>query len=191
MNTVYERQWAVSISDEVISALLGDYEKIIRLSPQWDVKSLRITQAEEQDRGIELDVEYDRDETSASFSGIIEKSTSLRSLRILLTSPDNSVDFFMGATSHHNGQVVTLRIESSPEPDVHDLQEYDLWARSIINYLKISSSRHLTIRLWKVFLDKWWLNMTQSTKRITFFVVVSEGFSLVLLVAILLWWKFS
>lgn len=188
MNTVYARQWMVDVSDEPVNNLLADHEKILRLAPQWDVKDLKIVDYEGET--IELNAEYDRSETSVCFTGFVKTSDSPKSLRILLTSPTKSIDLTIAATEGDTGKVMSIRIETSPEPDIHEVREFDLWARSIIDYLRVSGSTRFAVRLWKSFLDRWWLNMTQSGKRITFLVVVSEGFSLVFLLALLLWWKF-
>jgi hypothetical protein len=190
MNNSYVRQWVVTISPQAISGILNDCDKILRLAPQWDVKVLCVKERSESEQRFDLDVEYDRVENQVSFSGRLLTSSPLGHVRIILTSATHSLDFSMEVTSHPHGKIVSIRIESTPEPDVSDLREFDLWARSILNYMKIADSRFLLIRMWKIFLDRWWLNMTQSAKRITFFVVISEGFSLVFLVALLLWWKF-
>lgn len=190
MNKVYAQQWALDISDKPISNLLNDHEKIIRLSPQWDVKEIRTVGGVEPNPDIELDIEYDRTETPVSFKGNINKSLSPDRLKIFLTSQSNSLDFTIEASDLLNKKLLSVRIESFPEPDINDIREFDLWARSIVNYLKVSASRRWHIRLWKTFLDRWWLNMTQSAKRITFFIVVSEGFSVIFLVALLFWWRY-
>ena len=191
MNKVYARQWALNVSDDPVSALLSDHEKILRLSPSWDIKKIRTMSGTGDCHTLEVDVEHDRTEKTISFVGNIHKSFSPDSLKILLTSPSNSIEFTIEASTLNRGKLVSVQINSSPEPDIHDIREFDLWARSIINYIKISASSHWHVRLWKAFLDKWWLNMTQSAKRITFFIVASEGFSVIFLIALLLWWKFS
>ncbi len=190
MTSHYARQWTLTPSVPAGASLLNDLEKILRLAPQWNVKSLRIEGSLGADRDFELDVEYDRSGTEISFSGKVEQFIPRNALGIVLTSPAQKVDFVMELTDRPHGRLVSFHIRSLPPPAVSDLREYDLWARSILNYLKISESRFLPVRMWKWFLDRWWLNMTQSGKRITFFIVVSEGFSLVFLVALLLWWKF-
>ena len=81
-------------------------------------------------------------------------------------------------------------LDSAPDADPEDLREYDLWARSLLNYLGVSRSRSPFMRAWKWFLDRWWLKMPQSGKRILFFVLAGEALSFVFLVAILLWWRF-
>ena len=191
MNKVYARQWALNVSDQSVSALLRDHEKILRLSPRWDVKEIRNMHGTADSHTLEVNVEHDRTEMPVSFVANIHKSFSPESLKICLTSPTDSIEFTIEVASLNRGKLVSFLINSTPEPDNHDIREFDLWARSIINYMKISASSHWHVRLWKAFLDKWWLNMTQSAKRITFFIVASEGFSLIFLVALLLWWKFS
>lgn len=190
MTNSYSRQWILPFSQRpTTDALFSDLETILRLGPQWDVKAMSLDGQRGSDT-FHFDVEHDRTETQASFSGRIVALEPGRTLRLVMTAPGLVVDFAMDIQEHDQGSLISFQISSQPGPEYPDIREYDLWARSIVNYLKISESGSPWSKVWKWFLDRHWLKMTQSGKRIVFFVVVSEGFSLVFLIAILLWWKF-
>ncbi|MFH0824592.1 MAG: hypothetical protein V2B18_17700 [Pseudomonadota bacterium] len=186
----YSREWALAVSEEAILRLFYDLETILRLAPQWNVKALRMDGPPAPGRTFELDVEHDRTETVISFSGQVKSFVPRKVLHLVMESSQNTVDFAVSLTERAQVNLISFHISSVPPPALEDLREYDLWARSVLNYLKISESRSPTTRLWKCFLDRWWLRMTQSGKRLVFFIVVADGFSVIFLVAILLWWKY-
>jgi hypothetical protein len=189
MKNRYFREWGASVSDEAIAALFHDLETIFRLAPQWNVKALQMNGRPEAESTFELDVELDRSEQPVSFIGIVKSFVPPRTLHIVLESSQRMVDFSMRVSENGRGGLISFQVSSIPPPAVEDLREYDLWARSVLNYLKISESRSPFTRIWKRFLDRWWLRMTQSGKRLVFFIVVADGFSVIFLIAVLLWWK--
>jgi|GEM_PF-1557534 len=191
MRGPYFRQWVLPPAGSVSADLFSDLEKVLRLGPQWNVQSLRSKGPLAESGEFELYVEHDRTEIPLSFSVRVEAFDPGKVLRLVMVSPSHALDFLMEVTENPDGRRVSFSIGSVPPPAGEDLREYDLWARSIVNYIKISESRSPLTRIWKWFLDRWWLKMPQSGKRIVFFVVVSEGFSFLFLIAILLWWKFS
>lgn len=190
MSRPYNREWILPSADQFEIELLADLETVLRLGPQWDVKTLKMEGAVAQASDFVLDVEYDRAETPVSFAGKVEEFTPGKALRLVMQAQEHSVDFSVNLSESPAGTLIAFRIAAVPSPVIEDLREYDMWARSIVNYIKISASRKPLTRIWKWFLDRWWLKMTQSGKRLVFFVVVADGFSVVFLAAVLLWWKY-
>jgi hypothetical protein len=190
MNNPYTREWLLPFRDGQQIELFSDLETVLRLGPQWDVKSLEIKGPVARDSDFSLDIEYDRTETPVSFKGKVKEFTAGRALRIVMQAQGHIVDFSVNVTDRSGGALIAFRVEAVPHPAIEDVREYDMWARSFVNYVKISASRKPLTRIWKCFLDRWWLRMTQSGKRMVFFIVVADGFSVVFLAAVLLWWKY-
>jgi hypothetical protein len=190
MSVPYNRDWVLPTADQSGIDLLADLETVLRLGPQWDVKSLKMEGPVAQNCNFVLEVEYDRTEAPVCFSGKVEEFASGKALRLVMQAPEHNVDFSVNLSESPEGILIAFRITAVPPPVVDDLREYDMWARSFVNYVKISASRKPHTKIWKWFLDRWWLKMTQSGKRLVFFVVVADGFSVVFLAAILLWWKY-
>lgn len=144
--------------------------------------------------GFELDVEYDRTEAVATLAGRVDdyRPGEFLSLRVDGTgeAQGSGLTLVVQATAVPGGHLVDITVESVPAPQRQDLLEYDLWARSILNYMNVAGSRSLGARIWKRFLDRWWLTMSQSGKRMVFFIVAGEAISLAFLVALLLVWKY-
>jgi hypothetical protein len=190
MNNPYTREWLLPFRDGQKIELFSDLETVLRVGPQWDVKSLKIEGPVARDSNFSLDIEYDRTEAPVSFAGKVKEFTAGKALRILMQAQEHTVDFSVNLSDHPGGTLIAFHISAVPPPVIEDLREYDMWARSFVNYVKISASRKPLTRIWKWFLDRWWLRMTQSGKRMVFFIVVADGFSVVFLAAVLLWWKY-
>lgn len=190
MSMTYNREWLLPIADRSELELFADLETVLRLGPQWDVKSLEMEGPFAQGSKFVLGVEYDRTEAPVSFTGKVEEFTPGKGLRIVMQAQEHRVDFSASLSDNPSGALIAFRIAAVPPPVIEDLREYDMWARSFVNYVKISASRKPFTRIWKWFLDRWWLKMTQSGKRLVFFIVVADGFSVAFLAAILLWWKY-
>lgn len=186
----YSRQWVLTVSDEVANAVFCDLETILRLGPQWNVKTLRMDGPMEPGRTFELDAEHDRSEELLSLSGRVKAFTPGKALHLLMECSQQTVDFSVRLEDREQGKLISFLVSTVPRPVLEDLREYDLWARSFVNYLKISQSRSPFSRIWKWVLDRWWLKMSQAGKRLVFFIVIGDAFSVIFLVAILLWWKY-
>lgn len=186
----YANEWALTEDASAAFGRMSNLETLVRLAPQWDVKSFTMGGPPAAGTGFLLEVEFDRSEKAVSFAGTIADYIPGRGLCLALSAPDCSVQVDIRLNAEPMGSRLRFAVAADPPPQAEDLREYDLWGRSLINYMAISRSRSPLTRAWKWFLDRWWLNMTQSGKRIVFFVVVGEAFSLVFLIAILVWWKY-
>lgn len=190
MSTHYAREWAIPEDAPTVFGRVSNLGTLLRLAPQWNVTSYKMNDSPATGNGFLFDVEFDRSEKAVSFKGQIAEVSPGSALRLGLSAPGCSMRVDIQVADHPKGSRLRFEVATDPPPQADDLREYDLWARSLVNYLALSRSRSPLTRVWKWFLDRWWLTMTQSGKRIVFFVVVGEAFSLVFLIAILAWWKF-
>jgi hypothetical protein len=190
MSTPYAREWSLPEDAPAVFRRVCDLGTLLRLAPQWDVKSFKMSGPPAAGADFLLDVEFDRSEEAVSFKGEVAVASPGSVLRLDLSAPGTRMRVDVEIADHPMGCRLRFGVATDPPPQADDLREYDLWARSLLNYLAISRSRSPLTRVWKWFIDRWWLTMPQSGKRIVFFVVVGEAFSLVFLIAILVWWKF-
>jgi hypothetical protein len=190
MNAPHVREWLLPAFTRRDFLPIGDIETVLRLAPQWDLSALRLEGPPVAGSAFELAVEHDRDERALTFAGRIEAFAPGETLQLELDGPGLRLRLAIRVLTESGGSRLRVEIDSDPPPGPADLREYDLWARSLLDYLRVSRSRAWPTRLWKWFLDRWWLRMTQSGKRMVFFIVAGEALSLVLLVAVLLWWRF-
>jgi hypothetical protein len=185
----YRGQWILPLSREIAGSLFSDLETTLRLAPQWNVKELIFSGPMEPSAEFQCTVEYDRSEEILSYQGRVESLTPGKAVHLSFRSEVHFIDLSVQMVEHSLGKQLVFTIEADPPAAREDLFEYDLWARSFVNYLKISETNTLRSRALKLFYDRWWLRMSQSGKRLVFFLLIADGFSVVFLVAILLVWK--
>ncbi|MDP3429614.1 MAG: hypothetical protein Q8R89_04700 [Desulfomicrobium sp.] len=169
--------------------VFDDLETVLRLGPQWTVEALRVEENLCSGMPFEVDVEFDSSEQKATLAGTVERHVPGRLLAVTLVTGHATLRLFLSAQPHISGHEVEMRFECDPTPSLHALREFDMWARSILNYMQISAGRGFFTKMWKYFLDRWWLKMPQFGKRIVIIVLIGEAFSLAMLIGILLWWK--
>jgi hypothetical protein len=188
MTAPYFREFSVSYPDSLAPDCFPSQETLFRLCPQWNVKSYRLS--DDGSGGFDLEIEHERTEQIISLSGKFDEFVPGKSVKFSISGQEYLMDFSMSSESPVGNRIISFNINTLPLPSADDISEYDLWARSILNYIDISRSSNIFIRIWKWFVDRFWLKLTQSGKRIVLFIVIGEGFSFFLLIAVLLWWKF-
>jgi hypothetical protein len=186
MSQAYARDWLLPYASPTDEGLFADLEKVLRLCPQWDVMNV----APAPDGGFELLLNHDRLEAELAYHARVREHVPGARLGVTLTRGEESIAFDFSLEDRRTCGVLRARVETVPPPKAEDVREFDLWARSLANYLAVSRSRSPAKRAWKWFLDRWWLKMSQSGKRMAFFILMGEALSVVFLVFILLWWKF-
>ena len=198
MMTQYDRDYLLTSGGDD-RGLFADLEKLLRLAPQWDLKAFV-----QDGETFSAEVFHDRTEETLTFKGRVltdgqppstpepeapDKAASC--VRFILEGPAESIDFSVRLEDRGPRGLARFSIHAKPDPAPASLREFDMWARSVANYIQISRSRNPFTRLWKRFLDRWWLTMSQSGKRMALFMVLGEGVALAFFLVILLWWKFS
>ncbi|MDW7998852.1 MAG: hypothetical protein RMI30_05290, partial [Thermodesulfovibrio sp.] len=94
-----------------------------------------------------------------------------------------------GISDRHS--TFTLEEERDDSLTKEELMELNLWAKSIINYAMISQSKKITSRIWKFILDKIWLKLSPTGRRVVFFIVISEIFALLFFIMLVIYFLFA
>jgi hypothetical protein len=171
---------------EKIFPFFHDLEKWFRLNPQWTVISFENGGAVLEGDQFQLQVEYDRLEKQVSYSGLIDSLQEDESLTVLLEG-DPPRHITIEVRSAGEGSFLKYREESETAPSIQEQRELNLWLKSVGNYVLIQHRRTVVSRVWKWFLDRYWLKMSPSGRRTVFFVVAAEGLSLIFFILILIW----
>ncbi len=176
----------ILLSKEQVFSFFYDLEKWFRLNPQWNVISFEAKARPEAGSAFVLKVEYDRTEAKVEYQGVIEELRPPDTLQIRLEGPEARVMII----EVRDARFVTLlkyrELRESPVSE-HERRELNLWLKSVSNYIQVAHKTGVFSRVWKWFLDRYWLRMTQSGRRTVFFVVCAEGLSLLFFLLILAW----
>lgn len=182
----YQDSLELDLTTSQIFSFFQDLEKWFRLNPQWQVISFIPDGAPREGGGFVLEVEYDRQERRVTYQGLITAWQPDRGFTVTL-SGDEVREIAIEVLDARFIALLKYR-ETSPKPLVDaDKIELKLWLKSVANYILISHRTSPWSRIWKWFLDRYWLKMTPSGRRTVFFVVAAEGLSLVFFLLILLW----
>lgn len=170
----------------VVFTLLTDPDRLFRLNPQWAVLSHSATAHLRQGSTFALNVRYDRTDEEMTYACAVAEFVENERLVIAL---DASAPRSMAFTVSDAEGGAVLGYEEGGREDLPDAEkrELALWLRSIGNYLVVSSRTSLRARLWKWAVDRVWLKLTPSGRRIAFFIIVAEVLSFVFLILLLLW----
>ena len=154
-------------------------ETLFRLNPEWEVLDLA---------GDRLHVRYERTEAEAEYA--IRRHAGEASLRVdLLGASGRSFEYAWPAA----GSGIRLEYREDLAEPLSNLRlaELQLWLQAVAGYLALASRNSRRARLVRWLIDRFWLRMTPTARRVSLLIVAMELLALILLVAVLLvlrWW---
>lgn len=163
MNSIEIKAPAATVRDFFLKP-----ELVLRLNPSWYIKKIMTS-----GKGIYDITLYD------------DKIDEIRLIVLNVEVRENSINYKM------NGDVTEFFIhEMSPAMTMLSVRgdffrEEDLpyWLKGLKNYIRLEASES---RIVKLLLDKFWLGMTPSQRRIALIIILAEGMGLAALAAVVL-----
>jgi len=141
---------------------------VLRLNPSWYVKEIKVT-----DKALyEITLYDDRtNETSLIFLNVEvwEKSISYK-------INSSRIEFLMDEI---NPAVIRLSISG----DFFKVEDLPYWLKGLKNYIQLEARQSKII---KALLDRLWLRMMPSHRRITIIIIFAEIISLIVLIAFII-----
>jgi hypothetical protein len=157
-----------------------------RLNPEWEL--LKITKIQGSEPCIEFIIEvlYDQSELQVTYQVKFEEWPGGEGLTLLLNgdSPRQIQLKFEGKGDIVNSLVHKELGEIDLEP--HQQTEIVLWLKSTADYIEISSRRSWHWRVVRYLLDKVWLRLNPTGRRVVFLIIAFELAGLVLLLGLLM-----
>jgi hypothetical protein len=183
---IYQNAEEIPLTKAQVFSFFSDLEKWFRLNPQWNVLSYEAEPPLAQGKSFTLKVEYDRSEMKVEYRGIIEELEAPDLLKVRLEG-DPPREMTIEVRDARFVSLLKYREPKEYQITAHEQRELNLWLKSVSNYIQISHRTSLFSRVWKWFLDRYWLRMSPSGRRTVFFVICAEGLSLVFFLLILGW----
>lgn len=182
----YSYRLMMPLAKETVFSFFYELEKWFRLNPQWEVLSLENGERAKENERFNLRVRYDRTEKEVLYKGTVEEFRDNQiTIRLdaeaprLITVKLNDAENGMSILSYEEVSDVELHVEEKIN--------LNLWIKSVADYILLSRKKTLLSRTWKWIVDKIWLKMSPSGRRIAFFTVVAEAASLVFFILLLVW----
>jgi hypothetical protein len=181
----------IPLTKESIFSFFYDLERWFRLNPQWEVLSLENGKWAKENEQFNLKVKFDRTEKEVLYKGTIEELSD-SSLTVRLDSETPRL-ITLRLDDSEKGTILSYEEFSDVELPIEEKRNLNLWIKSIANYILISKKNTLRSRIWKWIIDRVWLKMSPSGRRIAFLVVVAEAaafaFFILLLIYLLIFKK--
>lgn len=141
---------------------------VLGLNPSWYVKEIKLT-----DKALYALTLYD-DRTDETFSIIVNIEVSERSIGYKINS--NRIDFLID-------EIKPSKVRLSISGDFLNEADIPYWLKGLKNYIQLEAKQS---RIMKGFLDRFWLRMTPSQRRITIIIILAEGIGLIALIAVVI-----
>lgn len=137
---------------------------VLRLNPSWYVKEIEAT-----DKDSYAFTLYD-DRTNETCSIFINIEVSERSIGYKINS--NRIDFLID-------EIKPSKVRLSISGDFLNEADIPYWLKGLKNYIQLEAKQS---RIIKGLLDRFWLRMTPSQRRITMIIIIAEGIGILVLV---------
>lgn len=183
--------FTVPVSAKDIYEVITDLDLLFRLNIQWHIKSHNFSKPITKGFNYSVRVHYDRTdkelEHNAEVLDLIENSLMIIDLK---GAKERKIVFKLEGIGDRHA-TFTLEEQRDEPLSKEEIMELNLWAKSIINYAMIKQSRKITSRIWKFILDKIWLKLSPTGRRVVFFIIISEIFALLFFIMLVIYFLFA
>jgi hypothetical protein len=141
---------------------------VLRLNPSWYVKDIKITDKDVYDITL-----YD------------DKTDEILQIVLAVEVRNNVINYRMNSnmTEFYIHEVSLAITGLSIKGDFFREEDLPYWLKGLKNYIQLEA-RHS--RIVKYLLDRFWLRMTPSQRRIALIIILAEGMGLAALAAVVL-----
>jgi hypothetical protein len=164
----------IPLPQEKIFPFFYGLEKWFRLNPQWKVLSIEGACHIKKGDRFGLEVRYDRTENLVNYDGVVEELIDGSVLSIRLDAEKTRrITLHFG----DKGDTSILRQEEVMENEGPPMEYRELtpWLKSVAWYLILQNKNTPWSKFWKFFMDRLWLKMSPSGRRIVLLVVIAEA----------------
>lgn len=177
----YERSLTIAAPVDLVAEFFRDGEAWYRLNPEWEVVSL-----DKQGDSHILKVRYERSEQEAEYCRVASADFSQGRGTITLTGHTTRTIALTLSPLSETQTRIDWR-ESFPEPiDTARLAELNLWGDATAGYLAFAARKDRRARLARWLLDRFWLRLTPTARRVGLLIIGMEGLALLLFIAIVI-----
>jgi hypothetical protein len=158
----------ISAPEHIVRDVILNPDILLRLNPSWFIEQI----TPEGKGSYEVTLYDDKTEDTSRVQVTVEDLE--QSIRYTMNAV--AMEFFI----HHAGKGKTgLAVHGSLSRE----SDFPYWMRGLRNYIRLEAGQG---RIAKWFLDRCWLRMTPSQRRITVIIIIAEGISIAALIAVVI-----
>lgn len=183
---IYSLSLKTPFPKDTIYKFFENLDTFFRLNLQWSVLHLSYCKDVQNYSKFGLKVRDDRTDKEINYKGTIEKSK------------DNLISITL------EGEIprkITIRLEDAGDSTtivyydelldkdltLEEKRDISLWLKSIINYISISQKSTVRSKVYKWLIDKIWLKLNPTGRRVVFLVVIAEALAFIFFILLILW----
>ena len=159
---------AIKAPLDIVKSTLLQPDTVLRLNPSWYVKKTK-----ETDNGFYNITLYD-DRTEKASSTTINAEVCEKS--VIYRSNSGRIEFSMD-------EITPAATKLFISGDFFREEDLPYWLKGLKNYIQLEAKQS---RIIKGLLDRIWLRMTPSHRRITIMIIVAEGIGLIALIVVII-----
>ena len=206
----FERTLTIAAPAETMAAFFADREAWFRLNPEWEVLALDAENLKVRYERSEAEAEYRVDFRRVAGADLPEGRRTPRSggpeqgeglgeaEHFGEDGGDCLLDGPAPRTVHLSWQAlgagrtrVTFAEQFAAPQETRRLAELNLWADAAAGYLRIAARRDRRGRFMRWLLDRAWLKLSPTARRVGLLVIAMEALALLLFIAVLLIYRFT
>jgi hypothetical protein len=177
----YTRSLIVAAPPELAVSFFSDGEAWFRLNPEWEVLEFKDSHVK---------VRYERSEVEAEWR-ITKTDFGAEGGTVLFDGESARRIELKWEPAADNRTLLAYREEFPAALETARLAELNLWLDAAAGYLAIAARGDRRGRLMRWLLDRVWLRMTPTSRRVGLIVVAMEALALLLFIAVILVFRFS
>jgi len=177
----YEHSLLIAAPADLVVQFFKDGEAWFRLNPEWEVVALDKTGDIQR-----LKVRYERSEQEAEYCRPASADFWQGGGTITLAGdPARTIALTLSPLSETQTRLDWS--ETFPEPiEPARRAELNLWGDAAAGYLAFAARKDRRARLARWLLDRFWLRMTPTARRVGLLIIGMEGLALLLFIAIVI-----
>lgn len=177
----YERSLSIAAPIALVAQFFRDGESWYRLNPEWEVVALDQTGDPRR-----LKVRYERSEREAEYCRVASADFALNGGMIeLMGEPGRTIELILTPQGEMRTRLDWR--ECFPEPlDPARRAELNLWGDATAGYLAFAARKDRRARLARWLLDRFWLRLTPTARRVSLLILGMEALALLLFIAIVI-----
>ena len=183
----YSGSIRIPLQRDRVYPFFNDIERLLRLNPQWAVLSAEGDLTPAKGAQFAVNVRYDRSDKEIKYTARIEEFIEGELLIIRLDADVMPRVFSVTIRDEGASSIIEYNEAGSEEFSLEEKRELNLWLRSIANYIIIQQKKTLFSKAWKWFLDKIWLKMSPTGRRIVLIIIFTELLAFVFFIMLLIY----